>query len=243
MRWKFILLIFLQVVLLVGIIGYRQYWVEANERILLESVPVDPRDIFRGDYVTLSYDISNIDLDTLEITEKFERNDIIYAILKKTDAGTYKMASVSKAKPAEGKFIKGRVTYAYDKASRKKITIRQENGSIRVFEQPWFYYKVGDNILFCLGDDGRVITFREVKENTKCPDNEEAITGIVLDIQEIIFRRINAEYGIEHYFVEEGKGRVIETARNARDLKIEVALRPDGKGLITALYLGGKRIE
>jgi uncharacterized membrane-anchored protein len=29
------------------------------EEVLLQTRPVDPRDIFRGDYVTLSYDISD----------------------------------------------------------------------------------------------------------------------------------------------------------------------------------------
>ena len=50
-------------------------------------------------------------------------------------------------------------------------------------------------------------------------------------------------YGIESYFVEEGKGKKIEVARNARDLLVEVALRRDGAGLITALHLEGERLK
>jgi len=243
MRWKFALLILLQVVLLAGIIGYRQYWIESNERILLESLPVDPRDIFRGDYVTLSYDLSNIDLDKLGVNETFKRNDTIYATLKKTESGTYKLDSVSKFVPKKGKFIQGRVTSINANNVRKTITVLQTDGSLRHFEQPWTAFKVDDNVLLCLGPDDTVRSSCKTGDYCKCPDGVQTATGIVQDIKEITFRQVHAEYGIEHYFVEEGKGRVIERARNARDLKVEVALRRDGKGLITALYLNGKRME
>ena len=65
MRGKFVLLILLQALILAGMIGYRYYWVETGEKIFLRVSPVDPRDLFRGDYVSLSYDISNLDLDQL----------------------------------------------------------------------------------------------------------------------------------------------------------------------------------
>jgi uncharacterized membrane-anchored protein len=56
---------------------------DQKERILLTSAPVDPRDIFRGDYVTLSYNASTIDLDQFGISEKFKRNDTVYTMLGK----------------------------------------------------------------------------------------------------------------------------------------------------------------
>jgi uncharacterized membrane-anchored protein len=64
----------------------------------------------------------------------------------------------------------------------------------------------------------------------------------VEDIKTVKFSQIRAEYGIEHFFVEEGKGRAIETACSTRNLKVEVALRDDGRGLITGLMLNGKRV-
>jgi uncharacterized membrane-anchored protein len=42
-------------------IGYRHYWIETGEKIMLRVEPVDPRDLFRGDYVSLSYEISSLD--------------------------------------------------------------------------------------------------------------------------------------------------------------------------------------
>jgi uncharacterized membrane-anchored protein len=51
------------------------------------------------------------------------------------------------------------------------------------------------------------------------------------------------EYGIENYFVEEGKGRAVESSRNARQLRVEVSLRKDGKGIITGLFVDGKLVR
>jgi uncharacterized membrane-anchored protein len=51
------------------------------------------------------------------------------------------------------------------------------------------------------------------------------------------------EYGIESYFVEEGKGKAIESSRDARELRVEVSLRKDGKGIITGLFVNGKLVK
>jgi hypothetical protein len=70
----------------------------------------------------------------------------------------------------------------------------------------------------------------------------EALAGTGGHRQENPLPQAAVEYGIEHFFVEEGKGRAVERARNARNLRVEVALREDGQGLITGLFLDGRRI-
>lgn len=241
MRMKFIALVLVQVLLLAGIIAYRQYWVTANERILLSSAPVDPRDIFRGDYVTLTYNASTIDLDRFGVIETFKRNDTVYAVLNKKDDGTYDIASVSRTRPAGGKYLRGRVTYQRDNAARREITVKPDEGDRRVFQRPWFTYKTGDRVTLCLNADGQALNVYPEKEKNPCRAGEP-FTGVVEDVKTIKFRQISVKYGIEHFFVEEGKGRAIETARNARSLKVEVALREDGRGLITGLMLDGKQV-
>lgn len=242
MRLKFVILILMQVLLLSGIIAYRHYWVTANERILLQSAPVDPRDIFRGDYVTLTYNASTIDLDRFGVSEKFKRNDTVYALLEKKNDGTYDLASVSRTRPTGGKYLRGRVTYERDKATRREIIFKPDTGDRRVFQRPWFIFKTGDRVTFCLDANGQVLNVYREKEKNPCRAGEP-LTGVVEDVQTIPFRQIRVEYGIEHFFVEEGKGRAIETARNARNLKVEVALRDDGRGLITGLMLDGKWVR
>jgi len=83
MRFKFIIFVLLQVALLIGIITYRQYWVATGEKVLLRTAPVDPRDIFRGDYVSLRYDISTLDLDGLGVKESFKPNEKVLLSSKK----------------------------------------------------------------------------------------------------------------------------------------------------------------
>ncbi|MFA6217788.1 MAG: GDYXXLXY domain-containing protein [Candidatus Omnitrophota bacterium] len=46
----------------VGLIISKQHIIRTGKTVLLETVPVDPRDFLRGDYVILRYKISSIDL-------------------------------------------------------------------------------------------------------------------------------------------------------------------------------------
>jgi uncharacterized membrane-anchored protein len=50
----------IQVFVLLGIIGFKQYTVWTGTTVLLETAPVDPRDPFRGDYFTVRYGISTL---------------------------------------------------------------------------------------------------------------------------------------------------------------------------------------
>ena len=50
----------LQLVVLIGMIVFKAMPLWTGEPILLRVVPVDPRDMFRGDYVAISYDFSRI---------------------------------------------------------------------------------------------------------------------------------------------------------------------------------------
>ena len=60
-RW-FALVVGLQVALLVGWAGYNEWNRATAATILLETAPVDPRDLLRGDYMILSYKISRVPL-------------------------------------------------------------------------------------------------------------------------------------------------------------------------------------
>ena len=59
MRKAFILAaIILQVMVLAYMAGEREYILKNGKLIHLRTAPVDPRDLFRGDYVRLNYEIS-----------------------------------------------------------------------------------------------------------------------------------------------------------------------------------------
>ena len=241
MRLKFAVVILLQVLILVGIIGYREYRVATGERVLLQSSPVDPRDLFRGDYVTLAYDLSSIDLDRAGIRGDIRRNDRIFAVLEKAENGTYRMASASPTAPPGGKFLRGRVTRVNERAVRHQVTLRTDGAGERTFEPRWFSFHEGERVILCLDRGGQVQTSLREKEGARCRTGE-ALAGTVTAVKKISFRQAAVEYGIEHFFLEEGKGKAMERARNARDLRVEVALREDGRGLITGLFLDGRRV-
>jgi uncharacterized membrane-anchored protein len=58
----------------------------------------------------------------------------------------------------------------------------------------------------------------------------KSIRGTLLD-------RFRIEFGIESYFVQEGKGKEYEDAIRSRRLSAEVALTPDGHAALRGLRI------
>ena len=50
-----------------GLLGFKQFTLSSGEQVLLRTMPVDPRDLFRGDYVILRYEISSFPAGTLKL--------------------------------------------------------------------------------------------------------------------------------------------------------------------------------
>jgi uncharacterized membrane-anchored protein len=101
----------LQVVILAALVVARSLPLATGETVLLRVVPVDPRDMFRGDYVTLGYDISRLTPDDINGTRPSElRGRGVYVtLLAETDGQHYKAGKVSLTRPSGGKFIRGTV--------------------------------------------------------------------------------------------------------------------------------------
>ena len=243
MRSKYIIFVLLQVALLVGIIAYRQYWVTTGEKILLRTAPVDPRDVFRGDYVSLRYDISALDLDTVGVKEGFKSREKVYVLLEKNPEGVFNAKSVSRTLPAGENFIQGRVQHE-TWSSRWEVILKDDSENLHELKPRGFWnMRRGDRVTFCLDERGNVIQFYKQDSDYKPKCTGQSLSGVIEEIKEIRSRAINVEYGIESYFVEEGKGRAIESSRNARELKVEVSVRKDGKAIITGLFMEGRLLR
>jgi uncharacterized membrane-anchored protein len=134
----------------------------STSTVLLRVVPVDPRDLMRGDYVTLGYDISRVPpggVRGLAGPTRSSRGETVYvALVPEADGRHYRGDSVSTTPPASGRFIRGTLT-------------------------EW--------------------------------------GGVV--------------FGIESYYVQEGKGHDYEAAVLQRRLSAEVALAPDGRASLRGL--------
>ncbi len=244
MRIKFIFIILLQTLLLFGMIGMREVWISNGTKVKLKCIPVDPRDIFRGDYARLNYEISSLDLDSLNCKEDFKRKQKIFVTLKQNEKGYYDAVSVSSKKPEQGIFMTGETSDTMTQ-SRWDVKVKDEKGEVKSLKPNWFYgIKNGDSIIFCIDKQDNVINY--FKASTEYPQKcygEEVITfsSVVEEIIETKYKSVNVEYGVESYFVEEGKGRIIEAAPRSKEILVEISLNKKGKGLITALYIDGKR--
>jgi uncharacterized membrane-anchored protein len=260
---KFVAVVLIQTLLLSGIVIARQHMVDTGVRVVLKTEPVDPRSLFQGDYVRLAYDISTLDIDALSVKDDFARNQKIYVTLQPDHDKTmpeaarppnqivispaYRPVSVSKTPPAEKLFIRGTVVQYLGAAQRYEVAIKDNDGLVHNLRPRWFYDgKAGDFMTFCLNKNGAVVNF--VKSEHIQPKGKpcyfgDPLAGTILDVRVEKFRQVTVEYGIESYFVEEGRGRAVEATRNVGDLRVEVAIAKSGQALITALLLDGKALR
>ena len=91
---RILIVVALQTIALVWMIVDRQQMLNASQVVTLKIVPVDPRDIFRGDYVILNYEISRLDVKLLNGEDKFSSGDTAYVALRK-EAALWKAVSIS----------------------------------------------------------------------------------------------------------------------------------------------------
>jgi uncharacterized membrane-anchored protein len=59
-RLAFLGIVVFQLLILLGLIGFNEATLAFGKSVVLQAGPVDPRDLFRGDYVRLRYNISTI---------------------------------------------------------------------------------------------------------------------------------------------------------------------------------------
>lgn len=165
----FIIIGIFWIVIIGGFIAFKEFTIQTGDEILLKTRPVDPRDLFRGDYVILRYDISTVNTDTLSYKgSDFKEEDKVYVLLNVDNDKIGSLSDISKNKPSEGIFIEGVVKSTFS-------------------------------------------------------------------------NRLNIEYGIESYFVPEGKGKEIE--RSLGKIYTKVAVDNFGNAVIKSLVLDGKDID
>lgn len=123
MRTKLIIAAMLIQFLVLGwMAGEREWIVRNGPTVWLRTAPVDPRDLFRGDYVTLGYEISTIPAGKFgpglktHMAGQAMRHDgrsreiVLYAALQvHPESGVAEIATADLTPPASGLFIKGRV--------------------------------------------------------------------------------------------------------------------------------------
>ncbi|PLY14723.1 MAG: hypothetical protein C0631_09355 [Sedimenticola sp.] len=161
-----------QVLALAWIAAKREWIVQTGETVYIRSAPIDPRDIFRGDYVRLNYEASTFSKTELRdglLDGEVNRGSQVYVPLEIDARGLASAQYVTDLKPDHPPFLRGYVLHHW------------------------------------LGDAGRAT--------------------------------LQVKYGIEQYFVEQGKGLAIEQQRGTRSgiqqpMEIELALDSQGTAII-----------
>lgn len=79
----------LQTAVLGYMVGERAWGLRSGVEVLLKTAPIDPRDLLRGDYVTLNYDIARVPVSTLVggLPKESQSNAVVSVRLKKQDDG------------------------------------------------------------------------------------------------------------------------------------------------------------
>lgn len=109
--YRITVVIVLQILVLIGIIGLRQWTLDIGTKTTLETQPIDPRSLFSGDYVRLNYKISALPFPASMMTN-LKKNQEVYVTLVPGDPfWTAESVSVRKVTVQPPKImVKARVT-------------------------------------------------------------------------------------------------------------------------------------
>jgi len=112
---------------------------EYGQEVKLSTVPVDPRDIFRGDHVVLRFAIEEVDqevvspglLSKINDKERYMGEDIkVYVTLKPDDKGIYRAILVSDKSPVDDIYVRGVIE---NNSRRGDIVINYGNNLSRFY--------------------------------------------------------------------------------------------------------------
>lgn len=120
---------------LVGVIGWmiesRAQILRAGQEAVLETQPIDPRDLLRGRYVRLNYAIGRPDTELVtaffealpqeSFDDRFYQDQVIYVLLRLDETGFHRVSAISMDRPEDGLFIRGEADF--NPTSRSLLTI------------------------------------------------------------------------------------------------------------------------
>ncbi|HEY4526742.1 MAG TPA: GDYXXLXY domain-containing protein [Candidatus Paceibacterota bacterium] len=109
----FIGLVVLQVVIIFGLYANRLQTLATGREVMLRTVPVDPRDLLRGEYVALRYEISSVSSYSAPSAKTLRPGDTVYVVLEEGHDGYWQAGDVLTAKPTDfSVFLRGKVLSA-----------------------------------------------------------------------------------------------------------------------------------
>ena len=105
----------LQFLVLAYMAGEREWIVRTGRVVYFRTAPVDPRDPFRGDYVTLDYEIGHVSTNRLrdglvnrDVKNPLKEGERVYAALR-LDGDLASVEYLTDRKPETSPFVRGRI--------------------------------------------------------------------------------------------------------------------------------------
>lgn len=98
--WRTLLAILILCGALLSLVESRASILRKGAEIRLKTAPVDPRDLFRGDYVVLGYEIGAIELAAVTGDREFRRGETIFVQLRPDAEGFARVVAVFRERPA-----------------------------------------------------------------------------------------------------------------------------------------------
>jgi uncharacterized membrane-anchored protein len=117
---KLLIVVAVQFLVLLSVIGFKQYTVWTGDTVLLKTAPIDPRDLLRGDSVSVRYEISSIERSKFVDGEPYPDEEVFVELQKGAD-GFWGVVAVheNQERSYDGTvLLKGRVeTYPYSSSA------------------------------------------------------------------------------------------------------------------------------
>ncbi len=191
-KYKFAAAIIAQLAIIGLLVIFKWLILNNGVEITLKVLPRDPRDVLRGDYVKLEYNISRLPERLLSKNKAgdFRAGRNIYVLLQRGGDGIWRARSVSYSRPqtVDGQVvIKGRLRSKSCRSAMPRTANKE-------FE-----------------------ALPELKIKTSC--------------------YLRVDYGIEEYYVPEGRG--VEINRRDQEMSAKVKVDKAGRAVLERLYVNG----
>lgn len=118
--WLLLLAVVAQLGVLAGMYASARYPAWVGETVHVQVVPIDPRDLFRGNYARLQYPLSELPTSLAEQPHRLRRGTRVYVSLVEGEGGLWQAQRITHRHPGEGTVLRGRVSWST--AERSRIT-------------------------------------------------------------------------------------------------------------------------
>lgn len=171
----FLCAISLQICSVLSIPLIKEMHIRSGKTITVKTIPVDPRSLFRGDYIVLNYEFSRLDLNKIKHDKNY--------------------------------FHKGQRVFV------KLAKVRDNWEATQISTKP----------------------FKDIRPN------EVMLAGSV--DRWPLENFINLTYGIESYFVPEGRGKYIERKISKKKVTVELSVDKKGFASVRKIFIDGKEVK